>query len=76
VLTALARYPSDPGVVGLVAELHALSPDLERLWQAGGSAPWHSHRKTIEHPSLGRLTLDCDSLRLPDPDQTVIMYSG
>ena len=31
---------------------------------------------TIEHPSLGLLTLDCDSLHVPDSDQTVIVYSA
>ena len=35
-----------------------------------------SHRKTIEHPSLGLITLDCDSLHVPDSDQTVIVYSA
>lgn len=35
-----------------------------------------SHRKTIDHPSLGRLTLDCETLHVPDADQAVIVYSA
>ena len=34
------------------------------------------NRKTIEHPSLGPITLDCDALHVLDCDQTVIVYSA
>jgi transcriptional regulator with XRE-family HTH domain len=72
----LAKYPQDPGLLRLLAELRAGSPEFERLWHEGGAAPWRSHTKTIDHPSLGPLRLDCDSLHLPDADQTVIVYSA
>jgi transcriptional regulator with XRE-family HTH domain len=74
--TALAKYPRDPALVDLVAELRSGSAEFERLWHEGGAAPWRSHRKIIDHPSLGRLRLDCDSMHLPDADQTVIVYSA
>ena len=74
--TALAKYPRDPGLVDLVAELRSGSAEFERLWHEGGAAPWRSHSKTIDHPSLGPLRLDCDSMHLPDADQTVIVYSA
>jgi hypothetical protein len=59
-----------------VAELRSSSPEFERLWHEGGAAPWRSHSKTIDHPTLGPLRLDCDSLHLPDADQTLIVYSA
>jgi len=73
---AAARYPSDPGLRRLVAELQRRSDQFAALWREGGSAPWRSHQKTIEHPTVGLITLDCESLHLPDGDQTVIVYSA
>jgi transcriptional regulator with XRE-family HTH domain len=73
---ALAKYPRDPGLLDLVAELRSGSAEFEQLWHEGGAAPWRSHTKTVDHPSLGPLRLDCDSLHLPDADQTVIVYSA
>ena len=37
---------------------------------------WRSHRKTVEHPQLGQLTLDCDTLHVPDTDQMLVVYSA
>ena len=71
-----ARYPGDPSVRDLVRELRRGSPAFEELWLAGGSGTWTMSRKTIEHPSLGLITLDCDSLHVLDCDQSVIVYSA
>ncbi|MFE7931933.1 hypothetical protein ACFU6S_25075 [Streptomyces sp. NPDC057456] len=35
-----------------------------------------SMHKTIDHPEVGRLVLDCDTLLLPDTDQSMIVYSA
>ena len=37
---------------------------------------WRSHRKRVDHPTLGPLVLDCDTLHVPDADQAVIVYSA
>jgi transcriptional regulator with XRE-family HTH domain len=71
-----ARYPDDPTVRDLVAELRRGSPTFDELWRAGGTGAWRMTRKTIEHPSLGMITLDCDSLHVLACDQTVIVYSA
>jgi len=73
---ATARYPKDAALAGLVDELRERSDEFERLWQAGGATTWRSHRKTIEHPTIGPLTLDCDSLHVPDSDQAIVVYSA
>src|SRR5690606_17558620 len=71
-----ARYPGDPGVRRLVAELRAGSPRFARLWDEGPVAERRSSRKTVEHPTLGRLSFDCDALHVPDVDQHLIVYSA
>lgn len=35
----------------------------------------HSARKTIDHPTFGRLTLDCGTLLLPDTDRWLVVCS-
>lgn len=73
---ATARYPDDRDLASLVAELREESPLFEQLWDDTTGEAWFSHRKTFEHPEVGRLTLDCESLRIPDSGQTLIVYSA
>jgi len=73
---AVGRYPADPGLARLIEELVAGSPEFARLWEVGCVAERRSSRKTVHHPELGPLTLDCDSLHLPDLDQRLIVYSA
>jgi len=70
-----ARYP-DPGLGRLVAELRAGSTRFARLWAEVRVEEQRSRTKTIHHPDLGRITLDCDVLHLPDTDQRLVVYSA
>ena len=73
--TTLGRYPTDPGLLGLLRELRG-NADFRRLWEEAPPTPWRSLTKTIDHPQLGPVTLDCDAMHLPDADQTVVVYSA
>ena len=73
---ASARYPDDPGLRRLVRELRTGSDRFDAMWQEGRAGGWRSHTKTVVHPELGSLTLDCDTLLVPDDDQAVIVYSA
>lgn len=74
--SAKARYPTDPDLDRLITELRSRSPLFARLWQERPSTPWRSATKTIRHPDLGDITLDCDTLLVPETDQAVIVYSA
>ena len=74
--TAQARYPDDPDLRRLVADLRAGSARFDSLWQAGRSGRLRAGSTTVEHPALGRLTLDVDILLEPETDQTVVVYSA
>lgn len=63
-----ARYPDDPGVARLVADLRERSPEFERLWQRRRPGEHRNMRKRIRHPQIGELELDCDVLHVPDVD--------
>ena len=72
---ALARYPHDPALLRLLADLRE-SPHFRRMWSEAPSGVWRNQTKTVEHPELGPITLDCDTMHLPDADQVVIVYSA
>jgi transcriptional regulator with XRE-family HTH domain len=71
-----ASYPDDPGLRRLLDDLRTGSPRFTTLWDEGRVAERRSSRKTVHHPQLGRLSLDCDALHLPDVDQRLIVYSA
>ncbi|WP_413798918.1 helix-turn-helix transcriptional regulator [Streptomyces iranensis] len=74
--TALSRYPDDPDLRALIEELISGSERFWSMWEEGRSTVHRSTRKTIDHPDVGRLVLDCDTLLLPDTDQSMIVYSA
>lgn len=74
--SALARYPSDPAVTGLVDDLLDASPDFARLWQRHDVQAAPVLTKTFLHPAVGPVTVDCDTLALTDRDQTLVLYSA
>jgi hypothetical protein len=70
-----ARYPGDAGLRRLLDALNT-SEAFRRLWAEGRVASRRSSSKTIAHPELGRITLDCDVLLLPEADQRMVVYSA
>ncbi len=72
----VARYPDDPAITGLAAELRAGSPEFTRLWNRGDVHSEPTLRKTFQHPSVGPVTVDCDSLALTDRDQHLVLYTA
>lgn len=76
-LTA-ARYSADRGLRRLVAELSALSPRFVELWDSGDadSRPDPARRKTIDHPAVGHITLDCDTLVVASDDLRIMIYTA
>jgi transcriptional regulator with XRE-family HTH domain len=73
---ALGRYPDDPLLRGLIADLRAVSEHFDALWQEHPVARHVSARKTIEHPQVGALTLDCDILRVAGSDLELVVYTA
>jgi hypothetical protein len=71
-----ARYPDDPEVTALVAELLAGSAEFARLWASHDVSDEPTLCKTFRHPLVGPLTVNCDVLDITDRDQRVVIYTA
>lgn len=78
-LTA-ARYPADRSLQRLIRQLAAASPRFIELWESRDFEPPRnadtSRRKTIDHPAVGRITLDCDTLIVAADDLRIMVYTA
>jgi transcriptional regulator with XRE-family HTH domain len=73
---ALARYPDDEVLRGLVDELTRTSPRFAALWAERPVEDHRVDRKSYDVAGIGRITLDCDPLEVPDDGQVLIVYSA
>jgi transcriptional regulator with XRE-family HTH domain len=73
---ALARYPQDPDLRGLIDELRSSSEEFARLWEASVVGFHQSERKTIRHPEVGEFVIDCDVLAVPGNDLRIVVYTA
>ncbi|MER7988780.1 helix-turn-helix transcriptional regulator [Streptomyces noursei] len=73
---AAARYPSDRALRRLVAELRADSDRFAELWDSGAVGHHDAARKTIDHPHVGAVTLDCDVLTVAGSDLRIMLYTA
>lgn len=69
------RRAGDPTVTGLVDRLHAESAEFRRLWAGHEVAVRRSDRKTMLHPRVGPLTMDCETLVTPDQRQQLVVLT-
>jgi transcriptional regulator with XRE-family HTH domain len=76
-LTA-SRYPADQGLRRLIGELRDRSARFAELWDSDSPppAPDPSKHKVIDHPEVGRITLDCDTLLVAVDDLRISVYTA
>ncbi|MFI6861078.1 helix-turn-helix domain-containing protein [Streptomyces sp. NPDC050421] len=74
---AVSRYPADGGLDRLVQGLREESEVFARHWATQTAAAQHvSDRKTIRHPEIGGILLDCDVLVVPGADLRMVTYTA
>lgn len=73
---AAGRYPSDARLRDLIGDLHERSPRFRELWEERRVAERSADRKTIEHPEIGPITLDCDMLTVHGSDLRLVVYTA
>jgi transcriptional regulator with XRE-family HTH domain len=72
---ATGRYPGDPSIAALVADLLAGSEEFARIWAAHEVATQQSMCQTVYHPVVGRIDVLCEVLVIPERDQRVVLYT-
>lgn len=73
---AANRYPADLRLRRLIAQLRANSDRFAELWDSGAVGRHEASRKTIDHPQVGALTLDCDVLSVAGSDLRIMVYTA
>ncbi|MFI7549219.1 helix-turn-helix transcriptional regulator [Micromonospora sediminimaris] len=74
--TTAAAHPHDRRLAALVTSLYATSPEFAAHWDSGAVATHESDRKTITHPVVGPVTLDCDVLTAHGSDLRIVVYTA
>jgi hypothetical protein len=72
----VSRCPADTQLDRLVQELRAGSDAFARRWATGAAAQHTTDRRTIRHPEIGDILLDCDVLVVPGADLRMITYTA
>ncbi|MFF8973819.1 helix-turn-helix transcriptional regulator [Streptomyces sp. NPDC014995] len=73
---AAGRHPDDERLHTLIADLRSVSTRFDHLWQHGSVARHTATRKTILHPQVGAMTLDCDVLTVEGSDLRIVVYTA
>ncbi|MFF0183843.1 helix-turn-helix transcriptional regulator [Streptomyces sp. NPDC005244] len=71
-----SRYPADQRLRRLIADLRAASDRFAELWDSGAVAHHEAARKTVDHPRVGAVTLDCDVLGVAGTDLRIMLYTA
>ena len=72
---AAGRRSGDSTVAGLVDRLRAASADFRRLWAEHEVAVRRADRKTMLHPRVGPVTVNCETLVTPDQGQQLLVLT-
>lgn len=70
------RYPADRELANMIGALRTSSPEFARLWEGATVAHHRSERKTVDHPEVGELELDCDVLSVHGADLRIVVYTA
>jgi transcriptional regulator with XRE-family HTH domain len=74
--SSFGRYPGDQGLVQLIVDLRTASPRFRSLWEERRVGSYEHEGKTISHPELGRLLVDCDILATRRNDLRIVIYTA
>ena len=73
---ASARYPEDRRLAELLHRTMDGNAQFAQLWRAGAVGEHAEDRKTIVHPVVGEITVDCDVLSAGDTDLKIVVLTA
>lgn len=73
---ASVRYPTDTRLVELLQRLIAGNATFAALWRGAEVSQHTEDRKTVEHPVVGDIHVDCDVLSTGDSDFRIVVLTS
>ncbi|WP_323747090.1 helix-turn-helix domain-containing protein [Catenulispora pinisilvae] len=73
---ASTRYPDDPRLAEAIRRTLAGNERFAKLWHEGAVGGHAEDHKTIRHPAIGDITVDCDVLVDTDTDLKIVVYTA
>jgi transcriptional regulator with XRE-family HTH domain len=73
---ATGRFPEDTRLAELIHELSTGNQKFAELWAIGTVAAHREDHKTIEHPAVGPVTVDCDVLTDGDSEHKIVIMTA
>jgi transcriptional regulator with XRE-family HTH domain len=73
---ATGRFPHDRRLAELIHVLRAGNQRFAELWAAGTVTAHREDHKTIEHPSVGPVAVDCDVLTDGDSELKIVIMTA
>jgi hypothetical protein len=73
---ATGRFPDDARLAELIRLLRAGNRRFAELWATGAVGAHREDRKTIAHPSVGPITVDCDVLTDGDSELKIVVMTA
>ncbi|MFJ4692226.1 helix-turn-helix transcriptional regulator [Streptomyces sp. NPDC088766] len=73
---ASGRFPHDTRLNELIRVLATGNRTFARLWASGTVAAHRQDRKTVEHPTVGRVEVDCDVLTDGDCELKIVILTA
>jgi len=71
-----ARRPGDEELNALIRDLLEVSAEFRELWERHDVAVLRSASKTVVHPQVGPLQLDCEVLLTASGEQSLVLYTA
>ncbi|WP_220039931.1 helix-turn-helix transcriptional regulator [Nonomuraea aridisoli] len=72
---ATGRFPQDARLAALIHELNTGNERFAELWAMGTVGAHRENHKTVEHPSVGPVSLDCDVLTDGDSELKIVILT-
>ena len=73
---ATGRFPHDARLADLIRQLTAGNATFARLWASGTVAAHRDDRKTVRHPVVGPVDVDCDVLTDGDSELKIVILTA
>jgi transcriptional regulator with XRE-family HTH domain len=73
---ATGRFPRDRRLAGLISDLAAGNEKFAALWAAGEVAAHREDHKTVRHPVVGPVEVDCDVLVDGDSELKIVILTA